>query len=153
MTSRPLLQNAVPLVFLIIACCGEAGWAGPTANGNPQSPLFPDRGEDASMSSHGKPGGKQRYMLFAQAMGSVLVQLNAGGSWQVTKGDLFPVIMFKERQTIAVLQLAGTNFRLATDWLKLVEPKDVTEEQFATYRAAAERYQTAQDAKDPLPAK
>lgn len=96
---------------------------------------------------------KQHYALYAQIMGNVEVQLASGTAWAVKKGDVFPVMMFKEQQTIAVLQLAGTSFRLATDWIKTIEGKDLTAEQAAAYRATVQSYldKVAEDAKASLP--
>jgi hypothetical protein len=97
---------------------------------------------------------KQRFTLYAQVMGNVQVQLATGTPWLVKKHDVFPVVMFKEQQTVAVLQLAGTSFRLATDpWIKTIEAKDLTEEQVANYRATVQSYldKMADDAKASLP--
>jgi hypothetical protein len=97
---------------------------------------------------------KQHYTLYAQVMGNVEVRLANGMPWLVKKHDVFPVMMFKEQQTIAVLQLAGTTFRLSTDpWLKMIESKDLTEEQVANYRATVQVFldKVADDARANLP--
>jgi hypothetical protein len=96
---------------------------------------------------------KQHYALYAQVMGNVEVQLANGVRWSVKKGDVFPVVMFKEQQTVAVLQLAGTSFRLATEWIQTIEAKEVTAEQVAAYRGTVQSYldKAAEDAKAKLP--
>jgi hypothetical protein len=48
--------------------------------------------------------------------------------------------MFKEQQTKAILQLAGTTFRVDTSRLKLVEEKDITPAQLGSYRHNVETY-------------
>jgi hypothetical protein len=105
------------------------------------------------MCGGGGAAEKQRYLLYAQVMGNVEVQLANGVAWSVKKGDVFPVMMFKEQQTIAVLQLAGTSFRLATDWLKMIEAKDLTAGQVGAYRSTVQSYldKVAEEAKANLP--
>ena len=83
---------------------------------------------------------KKHFMLYATLLESTPGDLADGAKWIMDKGDTFPVIMFKEHQTKAILQLAGTNFWVDTDRIKLVEEKDVTPEQLATYRHNVETY-------------
>src|SRR5690348_4588122 len=132
------MKRVLPVALLICWMGSVMSLSAGPAQGKGNNDLFPDgTGTDGKS---GKPGAKQHYLLYAQVMGNVQVQLASGGVWQVKKGDVFPVIMFKEQQTIAVLQLAGATFRLSTEWLKLIEAKDVTEEQTASYRASVERF-------------
>ncbi len=83
---------------------------------------------------------KKHYTLYATLLRAVPVELADGAKWMMDKGDTFPVIMFKERQTKAVLQLAGTNFWVDTDAIKTVEENDVTPEQLNNYRKNVETY-------------
>ena len=83
---------------------------------------------------------KKPYILYAMLLENTPVDLADGAKWIMDKGDTFPVIMFKEHQTKAVLQLAGTNFWVDTDRLKLVEEKEITPAQLATYRHNVETY-------------
>jgi hypothetical protein len=83
---------------------------------------------------------KKHYVLFATLLEPTPVDLADGAKWIMDKGDTFPVIMFKEHQTKAILQLAGTNFWVDTARLKLVEENEVTPEQLATYRRNVETY-------------
>jgi hypothetical protein len=85
-------------------------------------------------------GEKKPYILFATLLENTPVDLADGAKWIMDKGDTFPVIMFKEHQTKAILQLAGTSFWVDTDRLKLVEEKQITPEQLATYRHNVETY-------------
>ena len=108
------------------------------------------RGDAGSDAEEGKTTLRGMY---AKVMGNVEVQLANGVPWPVKNGEVFPVVMFKEQQTIAVLQLAGTTFRLSTDWLAMIEEKDLTDENVAAYRAALQGYidKAAEDAKATLP--
>jgi hypothetical protein len=91
--------------------------------------LFPARGAE-----------KKHYVLYATLLERTLVDLADGAKWSMDKGDTFPVIMFKEHQTKAILQLAGTTFWVDTDRLKVVEENDLTPEQLASYRHNVETY-------------
>ncbi len=83
---------------------------------------------------------KQAYVLYAALSENTPVEMADGSKWQMDKGDLFPVVMFKEQQTKVVLQLAGTTFLIRADRVKTVEAKDVTAEQMATYRNNVKTY-------------
>jgi hypothetical protein len=83
---------------------------------------------------------KKRFILYATMLEPTPVQLVDGSKWMMDKGDTFPVVMFKEQQTQVVLQLAGTTFKTATARVKVVEEKDVTPEQLATYRTNVQNY-------------
>lgn len=83
---------------------------------------------------------KKRFVLYASFLESTPVQLADGAKWIMDKGDTFPVMMFKEQQTKVVLQLAGTSFMTDTAKVKIVEEKDATPEQLATYRTNVQNY-------------
>jgi len=83
---------------------------------------------------------KKPFILYAMLLESTPVDLADGAKWIMDKGDTFPVIMFKEHQTKAILQLAGTNFWVDTSRLKMVEEKDISPEQLASYRHNVETY-------------
>ena len=83
---------------------------------------------------------KKRFIVYASFLESTPVQLADGTKWAMDKGDTFPVTMFKEQQTKVVLQLAGTNFMTETSRVKIIEEKDVTPEQLATYRTNVQNY-------------
>jgi hypothetical protein len=90
--------------------------------------------------SPARAGEKKPYILYAMLLESTLVDLADGARWSMDKGDTFPVIMFKEHQTKAILQLAGTSFWVDTDRLKLVQEQDITPAQLASYRHNVETY-------------
>ena len=83
---------------------------------------------------------KKRYVLFAMLTEPTAVELSDGAKWKMDKGDTFPVVMFKEQQTKVILQLAGTSFLISTSRVQVVEEKDLTEAQLATYRANVSNY-------------
>jgi len=87
-----------------------------------------------------RAGEKKHFVLYATLNTETRVEMADGSHWIMDKGDTFPVIMFKEHQTKAILQLAGTSFWVDTDRLKLVEEKQITPEQLATYRHNVETY-------------
>jgi hypothetical protein len=93
--------------------------------------LFPARGAE-----------KKHYVLYASLLESTPVDLADGAKWIMDKGDTFPVIMFKEHQTKALLQLAGTTFFVDTERLKVVEENELTPAQLASYRRNVETYIT-----------
>ncbi len=83
---------------------------------------------------------KKRYVLYAMLSETTPVQLADGAKWQMDKGDTFPVVMFKERQTKIILQLGGTTFMINADRVQTIEEKDLTEAQLATYRNNVSNY-------------
>jgi hypothetical protein len=83
---------------------------------------------------------KKRFVLYAMLTQETDVQLADGSRWVMDKGDTFPLLMFKEQQTKVVLQLAGTTFITNAATIKVIEEKDVTPEQLASYRTNVQHY-------------
>ena len=83
---------------------------------------------------------KKHFVLYAMFMANTDVHLADGAHWIMDKGDTFPVVMFKDQQTRIVLQLAGTNFMTEAVNVMVIQEKDVTEKQIATYRVNVQRY-------------
>jgi len=83
---------------------------------------------------------KKRFVLYAILNQDMPVQLADGARWMMDKGDTFPVVMYKEQQTKVVLQLAGTSFTTSVIDVKVVEEKEVTPEQLASYRNNVQHY-------------
>jgi hypothetical protein len=92
-------------------------------------------------------GPKKHFILYAMLTADTPVQLSDGARWMMDKGDTFPIVMFKDQQTKLVLQLAGTTFMTGAENVKIVEEKDVTPEQLATYRTNVQHYLDSQAAK------
>ena len=74
----------------------------------------------------------ERVVLYARLLQDLNVELTDGSTWQMDKGDCFPVVAYKESHTKLILRLAGTNFVVAGDHAEIVKDKDTP--------AAIERY-------------
>lgn len=83
---------------------------------------------------------KKRYVLYGMLLDTLPVDLADGAQWMMDKGDTFPVIMFKEQQTKVMLQLAGTSFLIETKHVKIIEEKDLTAGELASYRRNVQTY-------------
>lgn len=82
----------------------------------------------------------KKLLLFALLTKDTPVELADGAKWMMDKGDAFPVLMFKEQRTKLVLQLAGTNFLIAVENVRVLEEKEVTDEILAAYRRNVASY-------------
>ncbi len=94
----------------------------------------------ATFSTFAQAQEKKRFVLYATLVENTPVQLSDGSKWEMDKGDTFPVVMYKEQQTKIILQLGGANFMIKTDRVKVIEEKDLTESQLATYRNNVSNY-------------
>ncbi len=83
---------------------------------------------------------KRHYVLYGMLIAETRVEMADGSRWIMDKGDTFPVMMFKEHQTKVALQLAGTSFITDIGGVKIIEEKDITPEQLATYRTNVQHY-------------
>jgi len=92
-------------------------------------------------------GPKKHFVLYAMLTADTPVQLSDGARWMMDKGDTFPIVMFKQQQTKLILQLAGTTFTTGAENVKVIEEKDITPEQLATYRTNVQHYLDSQAAK------
>ena len=71
------------------------------------------------------PVGAREYKLYATLIEDMPVELSDGAKWMMDKGDVFPVLMFKDSQTKVVLQLAGANFLTDTKKVRILENSEV----------------------------
>ncbi|HEY3898787.1 MAG TPA: hypothetical protein VGM54_09255 [Chthoniobacter sp.] len=83
---------------------------------------------------------KKHFVLYAMFLANTRVQLTEGSEWIMDKGDTFPLMMFKEHGTKVVLQLSGTSFITSAANVRVIEEKDITPEQLASYRTNVEHY-------------
>ena len=83
---------------------------------------------------------KQHFALYAMLLDTLPVDLADGAQWMMDKGDTFPVIMFKDSQSKVILQLAGTTFVVESKHVKVIEGKDLTAAELASYRRNVETY-------------
>ena len=94
----------------------------------------------ARAAEKGHPTEKKHFVLYAMFLANTRVQLAEGSEWIMDKGDTFPLAMYKEHGTKVVLQLSGTTFMTSTANVQIIEEKDITPEQLATYKANVEHY-------------
>ena len=87
-----------------------------------------------------RPAEKKRFALYGMLLDNIPVDLADGAQWMMDKGDTFPVIMFKEAQTKVLLQLAGTNFLVETKHVKVIDEKNLTAGELASYRRNVQTY-------------
>ena len=69
--------------------------------------------------------GAREYKLYAALTEDIPVELSDGAKWMMDKGDVFPVLMFKDSQTKVVLQLAGANFLTDAKRVRILEQREV----------------------------
>ena len=67
----------------------------------------------------------REYKVYAALNEDLPVELSDGAKWMMDKGDVFPVLMYKESQTKIVLQLAGANFITDTKRVRILEQREV----------------------------
>lgn len=67
----------------------------------------------------------KEFKLYAILLEETPVDLADGAKWIMDKGDVFPVIAYKERQTMIVLQLAGTTFWTETRRTRILQEKEI----------------------------
>ena len=83
---------------------------------------------------------KKRYILYATFLSDTPVELSDGARWMMDRGDSFPIAMFKEQQTVVVLQFAGTQFSTEASRVKVTPGDQVTPEMVANYRRNVQGY-------------
>ena len=74
----------------------------------------------------------EHVVLYARLLQDLNAELTDGSTWQMDKGDCFPVVAYKESHTKLILRLASTSFVVAGDHAEIVSDKDTP--------AAIERY-------------
>jgi hypothetical protein len=81
----------------------------------------------------------KEFKLYAMLVEETRVELEDGATWLMDKGDVFPVVMYKDMQKNIVLQLAGTKFRTETKRVRILEPKEV-DQGLENYRKNVQAY-------------
>lgn len=77
--------------------------------------------------------------LFARLLDTLIVELSDGSTWEMQKGDCFPVVAYKESHTKLILQLAGTSFVVLANSTAVVDEKDLPAA-LASYRINVNNY-------------
>jgi hypothetical protein len=81
----------------------------------------------------------KEFKLYATLLEDIPVELADGAKWMMDKGDVFPVVMYKEMQRKIVLQLAGTNFWTDTKRVRILRDDEVAAG-LANYRKNVNAY-------------
>jgi hypothetical protein len=81
----------------------------------------------------------KEFKLYATLLEDMPVQLGDGAKWMMEKGDVFPVVMYKEMQTKIVLQLAGTHFWTDSKRVRILREDEVASG-LASYRKTVQAY-------------
>lgn len=74
------------------------------------------------------------FKLYAAFIEDTRVELSDGAVWMMDKGDVFPVVAYKDMQKNIILQLAGATFRTPTERVRIIKPDEVP--------AGIEKYRT-----------
>jgi hypothetical protein len=69
----------------------------------------------------------KEFKLYAVLLDETRVDLDDGATWLMDKGDVFPVVMYKDMRKNIVLQLAGTQFKIETKRVRILESNEVSE--------------------------
>ncbi len=83
---------------------------------------------------------KKPYILYATFLEDTPVELSDGAKWMMDRGDSFPILMFKEQQTVVVLEFAGMKFPAEAGRVKITPGEQVTAEMVANYRKNVRDY-------------
>jgi len=104
------------------------------------------------------PASAREYKLYAMLLEDMPVELSDGARWMMDKGDVFPVLMYKESQTKLVLQLAGANFITEAKRVRILEEREVPaglvvyRKNVETYlKSKSEKWRAAYEPKKPAP--
>lgn len=65
------------------------------------------------------------FKLYAVFIEETRVELTDGAVWMMDKGDVFPVVQYKNMQKNIVLQLAGATFMTDTARVRIIKPDEV----------------------------
>lgn len=65
------------------------------------------------------------FKLYATFIEETRVELSDGAVWMMDKGDVFPVVQYKNMQKNIVLQLAGATFMTDTARVRIIKPEEV----------------------------
>lgn len=93
----------------------------------------------AAASAAPKEKEKKPFVMYAQLLDSKEVHLSDDSVWLMDKGDCFPIHMYKEQQTIVVLQLASSSFAVETYHVRVMKDHE-TKEAEANYQKNVDNY-------------
>ncbi len=100
----------------------------------------------------------REYKLYAALNEDLPVELSDGAKWMMDKGDVFPVLMFKDSQTKVVLQLAGATFLTDLKRVRILDQQEVPAGLLiyrrnveAYLKTKAEKWRASSEPKKPAP--
>jgi hypothetical protein len=88
----------------------------------------------------------KEFKLYAVLTQDTEVELNTGARWLMDKGDVFPILMYKEQQTQVVLELSEANFRTETKNIRVLDEHEIPAA-VANYEQNVRAFQVAKMAK------
>jgi hypothetical protein len=92
------------------------------------------------------PASAREFKLYAVLTQDTEVELNTGARWLMDKGDVFPILMYKEQQTQVVLELSEANFRTETKNIRVLDENEIPAA-IANYEQNVRAFQSAKMAK------
>ena len=92
------------------------------------------------------PVPAREFKLYAVLTQDTEVELSTGARWLMDKGDVFPILMYKEQQTQVVLELSEANFRTETKNIRVLEENELAAG-LANYEQNVRAFQVAKMAK------
>ncbi len=94
----------------------------------------------------------KEFKLYAAFNEDTEVDMANGSKWVMDKGEVFPVLMYKEMQTKIVLELADTTFRTDTPKVRLLK-NDELGAGLAKYQKSVDNYLRTKAEKPQKPGK
>lgn len=88
----------------------------------------------------------KEYKIYACLLEDTPVELADGQKWLMDKGDVFPVLMYKDSQKKMVLQLAATTFMVESARARILKDEEVAAG-LENYRKTVETYEKGKAAK------
>jgi hypothetical protein len=88
----------------------------------------------------------KEFKLYAQFTADTRVQLSDGAMWMMDKGDVFPVLAYKDMQKNVILQLGETTFKTETVRIRILKADEVAAG-LEAYQKNVRAYQDSKRAK------
>lgn len=67
----------------------------------------------------------KEFKIYATFIEDTRVELSDGAVWMMDKGDVFPIVAYKNMQKNVILQLAGATFMTETARTRVLKPEEV----------------------------
>jgi len=93
----------------------------------------------ALLCTFAQPIAAKEFKIYAGFTEDTKVELSDGAIWMMDKGDVFPVVAYKDQQKNIVLQLGGATFMTETARVRVL-PKEEIEAGIEVYRKNLRSY-------------